>query len=387
MLHLRKLIQMIERVQKPLLKQKLADSKLLLLRGPKRTGKQTLLEEILNETNTSFLAIDCFDKKERKRLLEDGVLNSYSESVIILREAQYLANLRSIIEDVLMGKLKCTLVICCSYKPLVDDELIEALKIEGMLFNFFAPSFNESAQHFGLTTESELMEERLIYGNYPTVLNDLEHAELTLREMIQEIVNTQLGAKDRVNKGDKLMRMLQLLAFSVGEPISYNDIGERCGLDNETVERYIHLFEEAFVLIKLPSFFNDNRYELKKTHCVYFQDNGIRNALISNFNPTFLRNDMNDLWRNYMISERVKWIKMNNLEKQVYFWRTHTKQQMDFIEVGRDIAMAYKSDPKMIGWEKPKSVKIPKSFVQYYPGIKTSVLNKKTYWNFLTRKV
>ena len=113
--------------------------------------------------------------------------------------------------------------------------------------------------------------------------------------------------------------MLQLLAFNVGLPISYNDLGERCGLDNETVERYIQLFEDAFVLIKLPSFNNGNRYELKKAHCVYFQDNGIRNVLISNFNPTFLRDDMNELWRNYMVSERVKWIRMNNLKKSIYF--------------------------------------------------------------------
>lgn len=372
---------MIERHQKTLLKQKLSDSKLLLIRGPKGTGKQTLIESILNEFNAKYITLNCDDKKERKKIESENYLSQLEQPVIILREAQHLASLREIIEDVLVGKLKCTLVICCSFKPIVDDELIEALIIEGMLFNFYAPSFNESAQHFGLTQESELLEERLIYGNYPTVLSDLSHAELTLREIIQDIINTQLGAKDRVNKSDKLMRMLQLLAFSVGEPISYNDIGERCGLDNETVERYIQLFEDAFLLIKLPSFYNGNRYELKKTHCIYFQDNGIRNVLISNFNPTFLRNDMNELWRNYMISERIKWIRMNSMNKEVYFWRTHTRQQMDFIEVGKDHTMAYKTD-----WEKRKKVKIPKSFTEFYPEIKTSILNKSTYWNFLTRK-
>lgn len=378
---------MIERLQKPLLKEKLSESKLLLIRGPRRVGKQSLIESILNESNTQFSTLNCQDKKERKRIESEDALAELTAPVVILREAQYLSNLQAILEDVLMGKVNYTLVVCCSYKPIIDEELIEALKIEGMLFNFFAPSFNESATHFGLAKESELLEERLIYGNYPTVLSNLENAELTLREIIQEIINTQLGANDRVNKQDKLMRMLQLLAFNVGEPISYNDIGERCGLDNETVERYIQLFEDAFVLIKLPSFFNDNRYELKKTHCVYFQDNGIRNVLISNFNLTALRNDMNDLWRNYMISERVKWIRMNNMDKEIYFWRTHTRQQMDFIEVGATQTMAYKCDSKLIGWEKRKNVKIPKSFTEFYPEIKTSILNKSTYWNFLTRKV
>lgn len=378
---------MIERLQKTLLKEKLSESKLLLIRGPKRAGKQSLIENVLNELSTEFETLNCRDKKERKRIKSENILGQLTAPVVILREAQYLENLQAILEDVLMGKVTCTLVVCCSYKPAIDEELIEALKMEGMLFNFFAPSFNESATHFGLAQESELLEERLIYGNYPTVLDDLEHAEIILKEIIQEIINTQLGANDRVNKQDKLMRMLQLLAFNVGEPISYNDIGERCGLDNETVERYIQLFEDAFVLIKLPSFFNDNRYELKKTHCVYFQDNGIRNVLISNFNPTALRNDMNDLWRNYMISERVKWIRMNNMDKDIYFWRTHTRQQMDFIEVGATQTMAYKCDSKLIGWAKRKNVKVPKSFTEFYPNIKTSVLNKSTYWNFLTRKI
>lgn len=103
--------------------------------------------------------------------------------------------------------------------------------------------------------------------------------------------------------------------------------------------------------------------------------------LISNFNPTFLRNDMDQLWRNYLISERVKWIKMNGLEKQTYFWKTHTKQRMDFVEVGENDIRAYKTD-----LEKRKKIKIPQLFTEYYPTAKTSVLNRSTYWAFLTKK-
>ena len=126
---------MIERLQKPSLKTKLAESKLLLIRGPKGTGKQSLIESILIENNTSFKTLNCHDKKERKKIESENYLSIFSESVIILREAQYLSKLRDIIEDVLMGKVKYTLVVCCSFKPIVDEELIEALEIEGMLFN------------------------------------------------------------------------------------------------------------------------------------------------------------------------------------------------------------------------------------------------------------
>lgn len=378
--------QNIERVQKPLLAEQIANAKLVLVKGPRKVGKEALIAEVLNEQNQAFCQVNCQDKKNRKAIEEGDFFASVSEAIIVLEEAQYLSNLQQILEAVLMGKINHNLIISCSFKPAIEEELLEALRIEGMDFTIYAPSFYESAQHFGLTKEEELLEQRLIYGNYPSVLANLDEADFTLKTMIEELIHTQLGAHDRVNKGDKLMRMLQLLAFSVGEPVSYNEIGERCGLDNETVERYIQLFEDAFLLIKLPSMYNENRYELKKTHCIYFQDNGVRNALISNFNDTFLRNDMDQLWRNYLIAERVKWIRMNGMNKELYFWRTHTRQQMDFIEVG-DKMMAYKTEPKTTGWEKRKKVKIPKSFETYYPEAKTSVLNRSTYWNFLTRKV
>jgi predicted AAA+ superfamily ATPase len=372
---------MIERIQKQAFSDRLETASMILLKGPKGVGKQTFLKNIFDENKFTDHVVDCDNKKVRKEIQSIEDIASMNSDVIVLREAQFLPNLQSIMEGVLMGKLNSKLIVSCSYKPMIDPELIEAMDAEGLVFHFFAPSFSESAKHFGLTKEEELLEERLIYGNTPGVLNDIEHAELTLREMIQEVIDTQFGAVDRINKKDKMMRMLQLLAFNIGAPISYNDLGERCGLDNETVERYIQLFEDAHVLIKLPSYSNGHRYELKKTHCVYFQDNGIRNVLISNFNPTFLRNDMDQLWRNYLVSERVKWIRMNNMDKKMYFWRTHTRQQMDFVEVGESTIMAYKTD-----FEKRKKVKIPLSFTTYYPEAKSSVLNKSTYWNFLTRK-
>lgn len=379
---------MIERLLKDAIQAQLKESKLLLIEGPKGVGKRTLLERIFQEENASYQLLDVSDKTLRKSLEENpGTLRTIGDPYIVIRQAQYLSNLQQILEMVLTGEVGSTVVVSCSYTPVMDPELLEALKMEGMLFTLYAPSFNESAKHFGLSQETELLEERLIYGNYPAVLSDLEHASEILNEMIEEVVHTQLGVKDRVNKADKLLKMLKILAFQCGEPISYNDIAQRCGVDNETIERYIQLFEKAFLLIRMPSLYSGHRYELKKTHVVYFQDNGIRNALIQNFNEPELRNDMDQLWRNYMVSERVKWIRMNGMDKQLFFWRTHTRQQMDFIEVGADSMMAYKADPGMFSYEKRRKVKVPKSFEESYPNAKTSVLNKTTYWNFLTRKV
>jgi predicted AAA+ superfamily ATPase len=365
----------------------ISNSKLILIEGPQGAGKQTLIAEILKEQEQLFTLIDASQKDVRKSVEEStDPLTISSEPILIIRQAQFLSNLQEVLELTLTDQIPATVIVTCSYPPIMDPQLREALEMEGMLFSLYAPSFSEAAQHFGLTHEIELLEQRLIFGNYPKVLSDLENAATHLSEMIDAIIYTQLGAKDRVNKSDKLMKMLQILAFQCGEPISYNDIAQRCGVDNETIERYIDLFEKAFLLIRLPSYHTGHRYELKKTHCVYFQDNGIRNALIQNFHSPDMRNDLDALWRNYMVSERVKWIRTQGMSKQLYFWRTHTRQQMDFLEIGAETMMAYKADPSMFSYAKRKKVKIPKSFEEAYPQAKTSVLNKSTYWNFLTRK-
>ena len=372
---------MIPRIQKQTIQDKLLTNKLLFIQGPRKVGKHSLIEEIFQEQCVDHSLLDCSEKQIRKSLEEDSSQLESSSGYIALYEAQYLKNLNEILENVLMGKIKATVIVMCSFVPAVEPELLEAMRLEGLEINLFAPSFYESAQHFGLPEEERLLEERLIYGNYPEVLADLPMAEVTLREIIQDAVFTKLSGKERINKGDKLLRMLQLLAFSVGETVSYNDISERCGLDNETVERYIKLLEDAFLLFRLPSYHTEKRYELKKSNMVYFADNGVRNVLISNFNPTFLRNDMNELWRNYVIAERLKWMRMHQSKTVVYFWKTHTRQQMDLVEVNGESMRAYKTD-----WEKRKKVKFPKSFQEAYPTAKTSVLNRSTYWSFLSQK-
>ncbi len=372
---------MIPRIQKEALIAKIKAHKLLLISGPRSAGKTTLIETIAAEQHWACNVIHCGDKNVRKALESSLSKLDQNAQIIVLHEAQYLSNLQDILEQALMNDQWPTLLACCSFQPKIDEMLLEALKIEGLEVTVYAPSFYESAQHFGLPEEERLLEERLIFGSYPDVLANLEQAEQTLRGLVQEVLSTHLGASDRINKKDKMMRVLQLLAFHIGDAVSYNDIAERAGVDNETVERYVELLEQAHVLIQLPSYHTGQRYELKKSHAIYFVDNGIRNALISNFNPTFLRNDMDVLWRNYLVSERVKWARMQGVEKAFFFWKTHTKQQMDFVEVANGELTAYKTD-----WEKRKKVKIPHAFTSAYPNAKTGILNRSTYWSFLTKK-
>ncbi|TNF00057.1 MAG: DUF4143 domain-containing protein [Bacteroidetes bacterium] len=366
----------MKRIQYDQLRSELTESKILLVQGPKNVGKVALVEEVLNEIQASFTLLNCSVKDE---LMEQ--IKSAKQSVIVLNNAHKSSSLQEVVEAALNGEISASLVLICSFRPLLDEVLLEVLEANGMLINLFPPTFYEAAQHFGIAEESRLLEERLIYGNYPKVLDDLSFAEVTLRELVQDILITHFGPSDRVNKGDKLLRTMCQLSLSIGEPVSYNEIGELVGLDNETVERYVKLLIDAFVIVALPSYHNEKRYELKKSYCFYFLDNGMRNVLINNMNPTFMRNDMKELWRNYVIAERYKWTVVNNLEVNQYFWRSHTRQQIDLLELTSNGMNAYKTD-----WEKRAKIKIPELFKNYYPDAKTSLLNKNTYWTFLSKK-
>ncbi len=366
----------MKRIQADLLKKALQESKILLVQGPKNVGKIALVEKILGELNASFSLVNCTKKSD----LRAEIANEHQE-YLILNNAHESDELQEVVEAALNGEIAHSLILVCSFRPILDELLLEVLEANGMVFTIFAPTFYEAAQHFGIAEESRLMEERLIFGNFPKVIDDLPHAELTLRELVQDILITHFGPNDRVNKGDKLMRVMAQLAFHVGEPVSYNEIGEKIDLDNETVERYVKLLIDAYLILALPSYHTEQRYELKKSYCFYFLDNGMRNVLISNLNPTFLRNDMDVLWRNYVIAERYKWLVVNQMDVEQYFWRSHTRQQIDLLEVTPNGMQAYKTD-----WEKRGKIKIPALFTGYYPEAKSGLLNKNTYWTFLSKK-
>lgn len=376
---------MISRLLFPQFKSNLASNKVLLLSGPRHVGKQTMVLKAIEELQVNCIEFNAADKKIVKlfEVPSAQVLNELFNATpfVIIYEAQYVLKLQDIIELVLSGEINSTLVLCCSYQPVMDEVLREVLQLQGLELNLLPPSFYELAQHFSLPEEEKNLEKRLIFGNYPEVVMNLSEAENTLVSLLQEVIFTNLGVTDRINKSDKLFKALQTIAFNIGEPLSYNEIGEKCGIDNETVERYVDLLERSDILLRIPTYFNEHRYELKKSHVFYFVDNGIRNALIRNFNPIDLRNDVDQLWRNWLISERIKWNKLNGKSVDYKFWRTHTKQTMDFIEFAEDKIQAYKTS-----WEKKKKMKFPVMFLELYPTISTHTLNRSTYWSFLTKK-
>lgn len=375
---------MEKRIYDEFLIQKLKTNKILIIKGPKHSQKSHYLANVI-EHFSSVKVVNCEDKRikpifknqDRSELQE----LFGNERFVILKEAQTLDNLQTLLENVLFDNaFSNSFVLSCSFDPVLVDELVEALKLEDAIISVYPPLFQELANEKGVVQFDKELDKRLIYGNYPQVL-DSDRPETELTAILDKTIFTNLNPTERINKGDKLRKMLQYISFELGEPLSYNEIAEYAGLDNETVERYVDLLERSFVLIRIPSFFNGNKYELKKTHTFYFLDNGVRNALIKNFNELDLRVDIDKLWKNWLISEKIKWNKQLKLNVTYYFWRTHTRQHIDFIEVSDNQISAYKSL-----WDKRKKPKFPASFKTYYPTASLHALNRATYWAFLSKK-
>lgn len=363
--------------------EKLISQKILIVKGPKYSEKAKYIQSLIESFSTVAI-FDCEDKKIKQKLasIEKEELSLlFDAPYILLKEAQNLQSIQSLVETILFsGSFNCNLVLTSSFDPLLMEDLITALKMEEAIIDIYPMLFQEIANHVGLVQLDQNLQDRLIYGNFSAVLKS-EKPEEMLREIIEQMIFTHLNPNERINKKEKLMKVLQYLSFKLGEPLSYHEIGEYATLDNETVERYIHLLTKCYVLIKLPSYYHGNRYEMKKTHLFYFIDNGIRNALTNNFNPIELRIDQAALWKNWLISERIKWNQFLGKKMNYYIWRTNTKQTVDFIEEDETQTMAYQ-----FLWDKRKKAKFPNSFQEHYPNLVRHNINKSTYWTFLTKK-
>ena len=223
-----------------------------------------------------------------------------------------------------------------------------------------------------------MISSRMVFGYYPDIVLNLEDAEDRLRMISDSYLFKDVFALGNLRKPDQIIKLLQALAYQVGNEVSYNELGMMAGLDNETVEKYITLLEQTFIIFRLGSFSRNLRNELKKAKKVYFVDNGIRNSLINNFLPLESRTDVGALWENFLMAERLKKNALSGHYNIGYFWRTHAQQEIDYIEDvnGNLSAWEFKWNPKA-------KVKIPSTFVNAYPNAEIKVVHSDNLEEFL----
>ncbi len=245
-------------------------------------------------------------------------------------------------------------------------------------YKMYPLSFGEMVDEHGLLDEKRMIPHRLIFGYYPEVVMRPGEEREILRLLSDSYLYKDVLMSDQINKPDSLVKLLQALAFQVGSQVSYNELAQLCSLDSKTVEKYVILLEQSYVIFRLNSFSRNLRNELKTSKKIYFYDNGIRNALIANFNQIEGRADRGALWENFLISEWKKFLEYNRLWGNSWFWRTKEQKEIDLVE---------ERDGKITGyefkWNPDQKVKIPRLFLDSYENSDFQVIHRDNCDSFL----
>ncbi len=374
---------MIDRILYKKIKTRLFNGKAIIILGPRRVGKTTLLKKIEADIGEKTLFLDGDEPDVRKRLSD----TSSSElkkliggnKVLMIDEAQRVKNI-GVTLKLITDKIPGVQVIATGSSSFeLANQIREPLTGRKYEYHLFPFSEGELVGHNGETEERRLLESRLIYGMYPeVVLPPGGREKETLREFSGSYLYKDVFAFNEIRKPEIIQKLVEALALQIGSEVSINELAQLTGSDPLTVERYLGLLENAFVIFRLRAFSRNVRNELKKSRKFYFYDNGIRNAVISNFNSLSLRSDTGALWENFIISERMKYIHYHDIYSNCYFWRTTQQQEIDYVEErdGKLHAFEFK-------WNPNRKVSFPKTFAGAYPGSEMKVINREDVIDWL----
>jgi predicted AAA+ superfamily ATPase len=364
---------------------KLKPNKVLILLGARRVGKTKLIKKYLETTKEKFLQLNGEDLNDA-RLLEDRSVSNYSKllqgiSILVIDEAQNIAEIGLILKFIVDQIEGIKIIATGSSMFDLANKLGEPLVGRKHTLFLFPLSQIEFSKYENYKQTTENLEERLIYGGYPELTQ--YESWYDKKDYLKEIVNAYLLKDilvfDGIKNSDKIYDLLRLIAFQVGKEVSLQELGNQLNMSKNTVERYLDLLSKVFIIFKIEGFSRNLRKEITKSSRWYFYDNGIRNAILNNFNVIQNRTDVGVLWENYLASERMKKQQYHHLFKQNYFWRTYDQQELDWLETEAESIAGYE-----FKWNENKRSKIPAAFAKAYPEATFEVISKQNYLDFIS---
>jgi predicted AAA+ superfamily ATPase len=356
--------------------------KAIILYGSRQVGKTTILHNLAKEFEGEHLILDCDEPDERlalENVTSTQLKNLFGKArIVFIDEAQRVKNI-GITLKLITDKIKNVQVVATGSSALdMSSEINEPLTGRKYEFQIHPFTVAELTKHSNKMEEARNLEQRMIYGMYPNITQSPGEAELLLRMLANSYLYKDLLTLDGVRKSDLLQKLLMALALQLGNEVSYSELARTCDADKATIGKYIDLLEKTFIIFKLSPYSNNLRSEISKSRKIYFWDNGVRNAIISNFMPLSSRTDVGALWENFVISERIK----NNHNKlrfsSYYFWRTRIQQEIDLVEVHNQQLFAYECK-----WSEKAKARIPSTFMDAYKVKATGIITRKNYLDYI----
>lgn len=369
------------RKSQPLIESSLFKGKVVIIYGARQVGKTTLVKEIQKKysENSVYLNCDEIDVREALTNKTSTQLKSYlgNKKLVIIDEAQRVANIGLTLK-LLVDNFPATQVLATGSSSFdLSNEISEPLTGRKREFFLYPLSLSELRGTHSSLEINRIMEQRIIFGQYPAVVNAGIESEQILKEITRSYLYKDIIQYQGIRNHEAIEKLLQALALQIGNEVSYNELAKLIGIDKKTVENYVRILEQAFIIFTLRPYSTNVRNELKRLRKIYFYDTGLRNAIINNLNPLELRQDAGALWENFLLSERLKINSEKSLDPQLYFWRTQTGQEVDYLElVGGKIA----------GFEfklTKNQTRNLKTFLETYPHATLTVINRENYQNFV----
>ena len=375
-------MNMIERKLSKIIQAQLFKGKAIILVGSRQVGKTTLLGELVRQSDKRILSLNC-DEPEVQTILTDTNVAKLrtiigNNELVVIDEAQKVNNIGLTLK-LIVDNIKDVQVIATGSSAFeLRNRLNEPLTGRKFEYQMYPISSGEFIDTFGLLEEKRTLENRLVYGSYPDIIMHPEDARRYLTELTQSYLYKDVLSLDSLRKPQLLDKLLQALAFQVGSEVSTNELARTLQTDNKTIDKYLDLLEKCYVIFRLGGLSRNLRTELKRAKKIYFYDNGVRNAVIQQFAPVALRNDMGALWENFFISERMKRNHYSGHYCNSYFWRTTLQQEIDLIEESDGAMTAFE-----MKWNPTKKVLFSKSFTEAYNVKETIVISPDNFLEYL----
>ena len=374
---------MIKRLNTESLKKAARSKKVVILLGARQVGKTTLLKSLFkSDDSVLWLNGDELDVQNLFSNISAERFKAYlgKKKTVVIDEAQRIFDIGLRLKLLADSIQDIQIFATGSSSFDIANSVNDPLTGRKREFHLFPLSFRELVENSDLLTEKRMLPHRLVFGSYPEVVTLQGNETVVLKELSQSYLYKDILTFEKIRRSEKLIKLLQALAWQIGSQVSYNELAQTCSIDAKTVEHYITILEQAFIVFRLGSFSRNLRNELKNSRKIYFYDNGIRNAIIANFAPIENRNDVGALWENYLISERIKNNGCDAAMANNWFWRTKEQQEIDYLEESDGQLNAYEFKWSEIAAKKARP---PLTFSRSYPNAKFSVISPANVEDFL----
>jgi len=372
---------LIQRTIQQSIEKALFKGKIIVLYGARQVGKTTLVQQIIKNITASSRYFNC-DEPDIRSALTDKTsteLKSFlgGSALVVIDEAQRVKNIGITLKLLIDTYPDMHIIATGSSLFDLSNKIVEPLTGRKYEFYLYPCSLHELYTPATPLEIDRLLERRIIFGMYPEIVQTQGNVEEKLKEITRSYLFRDIMRFDRIKNSEAVEKLLQALALQIGNEVSYNELATLVGINKRTVQTYMQILEKSFIIFRLQPLSRNLRNELKKLRKIYFYDTGIRNALINNFNPLELRQDVGALWENFILSERIKYNHNNGHTVNMYFWRTTAGAEIDYVEERDGTFHAFECK-----WNKD-TYKPPTAFMSAYPQSTAEVINKQNYKGFV----